>query len=261
LIVHLAEPKEAALHARLDGKAKALLEAFWPGPLTLVCPRLAESTVAELACAGLDTIALRAPAHAVAREAIRRLGRPIAAPSANLSGRLSTTTADDAAEDLSAAADLILDAGASSHGLESTIVGFPAVGPAQLLRPGAIPRENIEAVIGPLAAGGEGVKAPGMLASHYAPLARLRLNASAPGPGEAYLGFGPNAPQTSLMPSANLSPDGNLVEAAATLYRLLRQLDAAGPDVISVAPIPNIGLGEAINDRLARAAAPRPDAF
>jgi L-threonylcarbamoyladenylate synthase len=263
LIIHLADAADAAQHAQLGPKAQALAEAFWPGPLTLVVLRRPDSPVAELACAGLDTIALRTPALPVAREIIRRLGRPLAAPSANLSGRLSTTTADDAAEDLSAAADLILDAGASPHGLESTIVGLPSHGPPRLLRPGAVPRESIEAIIGPLEtpASGQGLQAPGMMASHYAPLARLRLNAALPAPGEAFLAFGPNAPDTPLLPNANLSPSGNLVEAAAQLYRLLRKLDAAGPAVIAVAPIPNIGLGEAINDRLARASAPRPGQF
>jgi L-threonylcarbamoyladenylate synthase len=177
---------------------------------------------------------------------------PIAAPSANRSGRVSPTDAAHAREDLGEFVDIVLDGGPSAHGLESTIVGFDANG-ARLLRPGALARELIEAITGPLAAPDETIAAPGMLSSHYAPRARLRLNAQAPRDGEAFLAFGAEAPPGGL----TLSSSGDLVEAAARLYASLRALDAGGVEVIAVAPIPSHGIGEAINDRLARAAAPR----
>lgn len=255
LIAHIADLAEAERHAVLHEKARALAEAFWPGPLTLVAPRRADSCVAELACAGLSTIALRAPAHETAQALLAAFGGPIAAPSANLSGRVSATTAAHAAHDLGDAVDLVLDAGPSPIGLESAIVAIDASGGARLLRPGAIAAAEIEAIVGPLTRGDSqtGVAAPGMLESHYAPRARLRLDAEAARPGEAYLGFGAPAPEGGV----TLSAKGDLVEAAANLYAALRTLDAAGPDVIAVAPIPGDGLGEAIRDRLARAAAPR----
>jgi len=253
LIVHVPNFAAAEHEARLHPKARALAERFWPGPLSIVAPRRAESTVAELACAGLTTIALRSPSHPVARALIAAFGKPIAAPSANRSGRVSATTAAHAAADLGAAVGSVLDAGPSPIGLESTIVSVDDNGVATLLRVGAVTREQIEAVTGKLARAGGSIEAPGMLASHYAPRARLRLDADAPRAGEGYLAFGAPAPTGGLA----LSETGDLVEAAANLYAHLRALDATGAEVIAVAPIPPHGLGEAIRDRLARAAAPR----
>lgn len=254
LIAHVRDLDEAARHAALHPKARALAEAHWPGPLTLVAPRRADSTIAELACAGLTTVALRAPDHSVARALLEAFGAPIAAPSANRSGHVSPTTAAHAQAELGNRVDLILDGGASRVGLESTIVAVSASGEAALLRPGAITRAEIEALVGPLSAAQHGViAAPGMLESHYAPRAALRLNVAAPAPGETYLAFGAHVPAGTL----NLSPRGDLTEAAANLYAHLRALDATGVATIAVAPIPHAGLGEAINDRLARAAAPR----
>ncbi|MGE3142060.1 MAG: L-threonylcarbamoyladenylate synthase [Hyphomonadaceae bacterium] len=254
LILHVRDLEEAEAHAALHPLARDLATRFWPGPLTLVAPRRAESTVAELACAGLASVALRAPAHRVAQALLNAMGRPLAAPSANRSGQVSPTRARDVDAELGARVPLIVDGGACAVGLESTIVAIGADGQAALLRPGAVTRAAIEAVTGPLAAARAGaVEAPGMLASHYAPRARLRLDADAPRAGEAYLAFGPDAPAHAR----NLSPRGDLAEAAARLYASLRALDAQGPAVIAVAPIPGEGLGEAIRDRLARAAAPR----
>jgi L-threonylcarbamoyladenylate synthase len=256
LIAHVSDLAEAERHATLHPKARALAAAFWPGPLTLIAPRRPESSVSELACAGLSTIALRTPAHPMAQALLAAFGGPIAAPSANRSGHVSATTAQHARDDLGDAVDLVLDGGACPVGLESTIVAVDEQGRATLLRPGAIPREAIEAVAGPLLtrARSEAVEAPGMLESHYAPRARLQLDVAAPPPGVPYLAFGAEAPPGGL----TLSARGDLVEAAANLYACLRALDAKGADVIAVAPIPGSGLGEAIRDRLSRAAAPRP---
>jgi len=253
LIAHLPGLKEAAAHAQLHPRARALAEAFWPGPLTLVAPRAAESSVCELACAGLATIALRAPAHRIAQELLAAFGKPIVAPSANRSGHVSATSAAHVREDLGEAVELVLQGGPSEIGLESTIIAVDADGRAKLLRPGAIERAEIEAITGPLAAAGAIISAPGMLESHYAPRARLRLDANTPDAGEAFLAFGSAAPDGGL----TLSASGDLTEAAANLYAHLRALDASGAAVIAVAPIPARGLGEAIRDRLARAAAPR----
>ena len=253
LIAHVPDLDTAETHARFDARARALAEAFWPGALTLVAPRRAGSTVAELACAGLDTIALRAPSHPIARDLLAAFGGPLAAPSANRSGHVSPTMAQHAAEDLGDAVDYVLDGGPCALGLESSIVALTGA-EAQLLRPGSIPRAAIEAIIGPLAAPpADRVAAPGMLESHYAPRARLRLDVNEPKPGEIYLAFGAPAPANGL----TLSASGDLIEAAANLYAHLRALDAAGAETIAVAPIPAHGLGEAIRDRLARAAAPR----
>ena len=254
LIAHILDLSQAELHARLHPKARALAEKFWPGPLTLVAPRREGSMIAELACAGLSTIALRAPAHELARALIAAFGGPIAAPSANRSGHVSATSARHAAEDFGDAVDLILDDGPARLGIESSIVAVDDAGQAVLLRPGAVARADIEAIIGPLGAPQAGAfPAPGMLASHYAPRAKLRLEASAPRAGEAYLAFGAEAPPGGL----SLSVRGDPIEAAANLYAHLRALDATGVSAIAVAPIPAAGLGEAIRDRLARAAAPR----
>lgn len=254
LIAHVLGLDEAEREAELPDAARRLAEAFWPGPFTLVVPRRADSQVVELACAGLATIALRAPAHPLARDLLKAFGKPIVAPSANRSGHVSATTAQHAAHDLGGRVDLVLDGGPCPIGLESTIVAVDESGACTLLRPGAIDRADIERVIGALATpASSAVQAPGMLESHYAPRARLRLDADAPRPGEAYLAFGP-APDGAT----TLSASGDLVEAAANLYAVLRALDATGAEVIAVAPIPPLGLGEAIRDRLARAAAPRP---
>jgi L-threonylcarbamoyladenylate synthase len=254
LISHVLGVEDAERHAVLHPKARALAEAFWPGPLTIVAPRRPESTVAELACAGLDTIALRSPSHPMARELLAAFGGPVVAPSANRSGHVSATTAAHAAADIGGAVDLILDGGPSDVGLESTIVAIDAEGRATLLRPGAISRDAIEAVTGPLAKpSSAAITAPGMMESHYAPRARIVLDAATPPPGATYLAFGAPAPAGGL----TLSATGDLTEAAANLYAHLRALDSTGADTIAVAPIPGGGLAEAIRDRLARAAAPR----
>lgn len=259
LIAHIPDIAAARREAIFDARAEKLAERFWPGPLTLVLPARADGSVCELARAGLSSIALRVPAHAAAQDLLRAFGKPLAAPSANISGRLSPTNAENVAADLGDALKLILDAGPCSVGVESTIVALAPDQPARLLRPGGVAREDIEALIGQLSApqkveNGGAIEAPGMLSSHYAPRARLRLNADSPSEGEAFLAFGPDAPEGAL----NLSAKGDLLEAAANLYAFLRQIDSQGAAMIAVAPIPHTGLGEAINDRLARAAAPRP---
>ena len=254
LIAHVASLEQAQREGQFDQRALALAGAFWPGPLTLVVPVAAGGTVCELARAGLSTIALRVPGHPVAQALLAAVGRPLAAPSANPSGRLSPTRAEHVAADLPAGLVMVLDAGPCLAGIESTIVAVLPGQPVRLLRPGAIERGRIEAVVGPLDDGATpGVMAPGQLASHYAPRAALRLNARRAGPDEVLLGFGPDAPADA----ANLSPAGDTVEAAARLYQLLRELDEGGARVIAVMPVPEAGLGLAINDRLQRAAAPR----
>jgi L-threonylcarbamoyladenylate synthase len=253
LIAHVPDSAAAEQHAELHPIARELTEAFWPGPLTLVAKRRASSTIAELACAGLATIALRAPSHPAAQALLNAFGRPIAAPSANVSGRVSATKAEHIAADLRPLVDLVLDDGPSPIGLESTIVAVDSEGRARLLRPGALTRESVEAITGPLLMTNDSIEAPGMMASHYAPKARLRLDADAPRTDEVYLAFGSPARPGGL----TLSARGDLTEAAANLYAHLRALDATGAHAIAVAPIPRQGLGEAINDRLQRAAAPR----
>jgi len=255
LIAHVLDVAAAERHAKFSPRARALAEAFWPGPLTIVAERRGESPICDLACAGLSTVALRAPAHPKAQQLLRAFGGPIAAPSANRSGHVSATTAAHVEADLGDRVDLIINGGPSEIGLESTIVAVDENGRATLLRAGGIPRVEIEAVTGPLASARAGaVDAPGMLESHYAPRARLRLDAREQRPGEAYLAFGAPAPEGGL----TLSASGDLTEAAANLYAHLRALDATGVETIAVSPIPARGLGEAIRDRLARAAAPRP---
>jgi len=257
LIAHVGEPAEALKLGVFDRHAQALADAFWPGPLTLVVPMAEGAGISDLARAGLDTVGLRVPSHPVARALLNAAGRPVAAPSANRSGHVSPTTAAHVLADLDGRIDAVLDAGPTEVGVESTIVACLADAPV-LLRPGGLPREAIEAVIGrPLAApAGEATIAPGMLASHYAPNAAIRLDARDVSPGEALLAFGPDA-----LPGAgrilNLSPSGDLAEAAANLFGHLRALDASGASGIAVMRIPREGLGEAIRDRLARAAAPR----
>ena len=250
LIVHVADSAAARREAHFHPLAEKLAAAFWPGPLTLVLPRRADATVSLLVSAGLDTVALRLPAHPVAAALLRETRRPLAAPSANASGRITATSAAHVAQELGGRVDLILDGGATPLGLESTVIGFDGNQPV-LLRPGAIARDEIEAVVGPLAAAGAAIQSPGQLESHYAPNARLRLNAVRAEPGEAMLGFG--AVEEAWL---NLSPRGDLKEAAANLFSMLRDMDEQVA-AIAVSPIPETGLGEAINDRLRRAAAPR----
>ena len=251
LIAHVASLEAAQAIADLDERAVRLARAFWPGPLTLVAPVKDRAAVCDLARAGLDTVAIRVPAHRLARAAIEAFGGPVVAPSANRSGRPSPTTCADAVAETGAAAAVALDGGPCAVGLESTVVAL-LDGEARLLRPGGVTRDDIEALIGPLAkAEDDARRSPGRLALHYAPDAPVRLNADAPQPGEAFLAFGP-APAGERV--FNLSAKGDLAEAAASLFSLLRAADATSPAAIAVAPIPNHGLGEAINDRLIRAA-------
>lgn len=255
LIVHV--PDLEAAHALIDLTEEGvdLATRFWPGPLTLVAPMRTGSGVAELVTAGLPTLAVRVPAHPLAQKMLVKVGRPVAAPSANPSGSVSPTTAQHVLDGLSGRIAAVMDGGACPVGLESTIVGFDDKTPV-LLRSGGVPRETIETVAGAFSAPVDGgITAPGQLASHYAPGASLRLNAEAPGPGEAWLAFGPGSDAGAH--GLNLSPCGDLIEAAANLFAYLRRLDATA-ERIAVAKIPATGLGEAINDRLNRAAAPRP---
>jgi L-threonylcarbamoyladenylate synthase len=250
LIVHLADGDAARREAHFDDRAERLAERFWPGPLTLVLRRRADSVLAAAISAGLETVALRVPCHATALELLRAVGRPIAAPSANPSGRLSPTTAAHVAEGLGGAVAMILDDGPCPLGLESTVISLD--GEARLLRPGGLAKDAIEGEIGPLAGpADQKIRAPGMMASHYAPRLPLRLDAEAPEAGEAFLGFGPACADATL----NLSPSGDLDEAAANLYAMLHRLDRSDFTAIAVTPIPHEGRGAAINDRLARGAA------
>lgn len=249
LIVHVQDIAEAERHAVFPGAARKLAARFWPGALTLVLPR-ASTTLSDLVSAGLSTVALRVPSHPIARRLLQETRLPIAAPSANPSGRVSATTAAHVAEALEDKVDFILDGGPTMLGLESTVIGFDKDRP-MLLRPGAIAREEIEAVTGLLQKAGPAIQSPGQLESHYAPSASLRLNVSKPEHDEALLGFGPSQEAT-----LNLSPAGDLKEAAANLFAMLRELDKDARR-IAVMPIPATGLGEAINDRLRRAAAGR----
>jgi L-threonylcarbamoyladenylate synthase len=250
LIVHVADIEEALRHVEMSPRARALAEKFWPGALTLVLPRRKNSPLSLLVSAGLDSVALRAPSHPAAIALLKEAGKPVAGPSANKSGQVTATTAQHVADSLTGKVDFILDAGSATLGIESTVVGFDGDRPL-LLRPGAIPRGEIEDMIGPLGAPGTLIRSPGQLASHYAPRAALRLNAGEIESGEVLLGFG-DAPGSKL----NLSPRGDLREAAANLFAMLRELDKTATR-IAVSPIPSTGIGEAINDRLIRAAAPR----
>ena len=265
LIAHVGDLAAAMRIGGFDAQATALAKAFWPGPLTLVVPKSRDCAVAELATAGLDTIAIRVPAHPTALAILRAFGGPVVAPSANLSGHVSPTTAAHVQGDLAGRIDLIVDGGPVAVGVESTIVGcFEA---PMLLRPGGLPREDLERVLGcalvappedPDKGCGQPL-APGMLASHYAPRTRVRLNAETVEPGEALLAVGP-----AVLPGVdgaaavmNLSARSNVDEAAANLFGYLRTLDLTGARAIAVMPIPHHGLGEAINDRLRRAAVGR----
>jgi len=247
LISHVADLATAETLAVFDARARRLAEAFWPGPLTLVLPIRPGAVVCDLARAGLDTVALRAPAHPLARALLTAFGGPVVAPSANRSGRPSPTTYADAMEETGDKAEASLDGGPCEIGLESTVVAL--LDTPRLLRPGAVTRAQIEALIGPLAeAEADAKRSPGRLARHYSPKAPVRLEVSTPEPGEAYLAFGPGEHRW------NLSPSGDLREAAANLFSYLREADRTDPAAIAVAPIPHEGLGEAINDRLKRAA-------
>lgn len=265
LIAHVPDIAAARRIGRFDARALELAQAFWPGPLTLVVPKTEGCPVADLATAGLDTVAIRVPAHPVAQAILAAFGGAVVAPSANISGHVSPTLAAHVESDLAGRIDLIVDGGPVTVGVESTIVGcFEA---PMLLRPGGLSRERIEAVLGmpltrpPVEAGDDDGQplAPGMLASHYAPRAHVRLEVREVAPGEALLAFGSERlpgmeAATAVM---NLSPGGDLDEAAANLFGYLRSLDATTPRTIAVMPIPDDGLGEAINDRLRRAAVAR----
>jgi L-threonylcarbamoyladenylate synthase len=262
LIAHVLGLDAAREHAVFSPEAERLARAFWPGPLTLVLPVASTCRISLIARAGLDSVALRAPAHETARALIEAAGAPLAAPSANRSGRVSPTTAAHVVADLHGRVDWILDGGPCRYGLESTIVEVLA-GRPRLLRPGAIPGEAIESALGsPIESTGgsqTAPNAPGQLASHYAPNADLRLGADEARADEAALDFGGLLRRSATGARLDLSPAGDLVEAASHLFAYLRALDAGGAARIAVAPIPEHGLGAAINDRLRRAAAPRTD--
>jgi L-threonylcarbamoyladenylate synthase len=256
LIAHVADTAAARRAGIFTPAAEKLAQAFWPGPLTLVLAKQPTCKIADLALAGLDSVAVRMPAHPAAQALLAAFGGPIVAPSANRSGHVSPTSAAHVLADLRGRIDLIIDAGPCIVGVESTIVS--CIGSPTLLRPGGIAREAIEHILGASLAVSEEKEqpvAPGMLPSHYAPKAALRLNAKSAEPGEALLAFGPAPAASGLV--LNLSQDGNLIEAAANLFSHLRALDASDAKRIAVMKVPHHGLGEAINDRLRRAAAPK----
>ena len=250
LIAHVANALDAETIAVFDDRARALAEAFWPGPLTIVAPVRDRERVCDLARAGLDSVAVRVPGHPRARAVIAAFGGAVVAPSANRSGRPSPTTFNDALEETGQSVGAAVDGGPCAVGVESTVVSV-LDGRVALLRPGSVTREEIEAVVGPLAEeDGQGHRSPGRLALHYAPDAPVRIEAEAVNEGEILLGFGPGVGE----PRWSLSATGDLREAAANLFRLLREADRTRPVGIAVSPIPHKGLGEAINDRLRRAA-------
>jgi L-threonylcarbamoyladenylate synthase len=250
LIVHVPDMEAAEAIAHFDDRAASLADAFWPGPLTLVLPLKADANIAPAVTAGLPTIALRCPAHPIMRALLLASGLVVAAPSANRSGGISPTTAAHVAASLSDAVPLIIDAGACRAGLESTIVAMRADG-WQILRPGPVTSEQIQTVLGtpPIESSGNAIEAPGQLASHYAPTKRVRLNAKTASADEWHIGFG------AIAGDDNLSARGNLSEAAARLFAALHIADAKPRARIAIAPIPTTDIGEAINDRLKRAAA------
>lgn len=250
LIVHVPDMAAAEELVRMPDAAVTLATAFWPGPLTLVLPVRPDAGLSALVTAGLDTLAIRVPDHPIARDILRAAGCPVAAPSANPSGRISPTTAAHVVSGLGGRVAAILDGGPCAVGLESTIVS--CVDTPRLLRAGGLPETDVARVLGQhLSEAGPGIVAPGQLSSHYAPRGRVRLNARDARAGEVLLGFG------RVDGALNLSPSGNLVEAAANLFAMLHQLDQMDAKEIAVAPVPMVGLGVAINDRLRRAAAPR----
>lgn len=251
LIAHVADLETAARIARFDDRAWALAREFWPGPLTIVAPIQDATAVCDLARAGLDTVAIRVPRHPVSRAVLAAFGGAVVAPSANRSGRPSPTTFADAMAETGDKAAAALDGGPCAVGLESTVVSV-LDGQARLLRPGAVTRVQLQQIVGPLAAADDDARrSPGRLALHYAPDAPVRINAKAPQAGEAFLAFGGGVSGEGVF---NLSPTGDLAEAAANLFAYLRAADRTRPSAIAVAPIPEHGLGEAINDRLRRAA-------
>ncbi|KQP31605.1 translation factor Sua5 [Methylobacterium sp. Leaf104] len=263
LIAHLADAQSAFAEGVFDAAARRLAEAFWPGPLTLVVPAAPGCRVCDLARAGLPSVALRVPAPRSTRALLAQVGRPVAAPSANRSGRVSPTSADHVLTDLDGRIAAVLDGGETPVGVESTVIACLG-GPPRLLRPGGLTRETLETRLGSALSGPQGDDTahpvgPGLLASHYAPRAHVRLDATSVSKEEVVLLFGPDSPAGAEAARAclNLSPSGDLAEAAAKLFSALRQLDGVAASVIAVAPIPERGLGEAINDRLRRAAAPR----
>lgn len=256
LIVHVASATQASQYVRLTAKAPVLIEAFWPGALTLVLPLLPDSRISPLCTAGLRTLGVRSPSHPITRKILESSGLPLAAPSANPSSRLSPTTASHVRDAFQGIDLPIVDGGSCAIGIESTILDLSETTPA-LLRHGAILKEDLERVLGqpiqdhtkPIAE----VKSPGQTLRHYAPLKPLRMNVMTPSQGEGYLAFG--AYQGDHTPTLNLSVKGDLIEAAANLFQMLHQLETLNITGISVAPIPNIGLGLAINDKLSRAIA------
>jgi L-threonylcarbamoyladenylate synthase len=259
LIVHVPSLAAAADFARVTDEATMLAQKFWPGPLTMILPRLKDCKLSLLLSAGLDTVAIRVPNHPVAERLLQACGLPLAGPSANPSGRISPTCPEHVIDGLGGKVDVVLDGGPCRIGIESTVLDLSAGEPV-ILRPGGILAEEISAVLGlevdwrqNAAAEAHGYKSPGQLTSHYAPRLPVRLNAHAAEPGEILLGFGPSAPASSH----NLSPAGDLTEAAANLFGALRSADRPEHRGIAVMPIPETGLGLAINDRLRRAAAPR----
>jgi len=262
MIVHVADARAATALIDLPEAGLKAAELFWPGPLTLVAPVRAESGIAPICRAGANTLAVRVPAHRLAQALLTAFAGPIAAPSANRSGQVSPTTADHVMEELTSRIDGVIDGGACEVGLESTILGFDDDGTPRLLRPGGVSLEALIYALGPVRSEAitddQTPSAPGQLSSHYAPGAKLRLNAEEPTLGEAWLGFGPNPERGSAI-MLNLSASGDLDEAGANLFSALRHLDEMleGSGTIAVAPIPEDGLGHAINDRLRRAAAPR----
>jgi L-threonylcarbamoyladenylate synthase len=249
LISHVSDAVAAERIAVFDDAARRLAAAFWPGPLTIVAPCRDTAAVSDLARAGLDSIAVRVPGHAKARAVLDAFGGPVVAPSANRSGRPSPTIFADAMEETGTFASAAVDGGPCAVGVESTVVSV-LDGRVSLLRPGSVTREEIEALIGPLDGAGEGHRSPGRLTRHYAPVSPVRLDATSAADGEILLGFGPGQGEARW----SLSPSGDLREAAANLFRRLREADREGPVSIAVSTIPSLGLGEAINDRLKRAA-------
>jgi L-threonylcarbamoyladenylate synthase len=258
LIVHVPHLAAAEMIAAFDARAWEAARRFWPGPLSLVLPRRDTSGISLLACAGLDTVALRVPAHPVAQALLRAVGHPLAAPSANCSGHLSPTLAAHVAAELGHRVALILDGGGCPIGLESTVLDLSSARP-MLLRPGGVALEDLDTLLGPISTLDDNAAAPrspGQLASHYAPHLPLRMDASEAQPGEALLAFG-RASLSGFAEVLCLSAQGDLAEAAANLFAMLRRLDRPEFTGIAVMPIPKRGLGRAINDRLRRASAPR----
>ncbi len=257
LIIHVPDLARAETIVAFDDRARAAAARFWPGPLSLVLPRRGDAPVSRLAGAGLDTLAVRVPANDIALALIEAAGVPVAAPSANPAGGVSPTRAGHVADTLGDAVDVILDGGPCAVGLESAVIDLVDARPV-LLRPGGVPLEDLAAVLGPVsdaAAGDDGApRAPGRLESHYAPRLPLRIGAEPVRPGEALLSFGAHAP-SGFAAERNLSPGGDLIEAAANLFAMLRDLDRPDYAGIVAMPVPETGLGRAIMDRLRRAAA------